>query len=321
MKVKFWGTRGSIPTPLDAGDVRGKVRRALEKAIEANLDSREAIESFIDGELGTAEAATWGGDTSCVEIEAGEGTRILCDAGTGLRSFGNAILDSSASDERLTYHLLMSHFHWDHVMGLPFFTPAYVPGNRIVIHSCHDVAEEAIRSLWGLPGFPVRFEDLGAEFIFENHQEGEVFEVDDLRVSAIRQRHAGDSFGYRLEGRGRKIVYSTDSEHKKDLIRRDYPFLGFIRGVDLLIFDAQYSLEEAVSVKEDWGHSSNVIGVDLAHRAGVRTLCLFHHEPNYDDDRLQQILDEAIEYAKEFEGYVENKVEIISAWDGLELDV
>lgn len=321
MRVRFWGTRGSIPTPLDGEGVRAKIRSALEKARGVDLDSDGAIESFLEQQLENHESTTWGGDTSCVEIEASDGSRILCDAGTGLRTFGNSILATSGHDERFTYHILMSHFHWDHVMGLPFFVPAYIPGNRIVVHSCHEGAEMAIRNLWGLPGFPVNYEDLGAEFSFETHDEGKAFEVDSYRVTTIRQLHVGDSYGFRFEGRDRAVVYSTDSEHKEDLIRRDYPFLGFIRDADLLIFDAQYSLDEAVSVKEDWGHSSNVIGVDLAHRANVRTLCLFHHEPNYDDDRLQQILDEAIEYAKQFHGYVPNNVEILSAYDGLEIEV
>ena len=265
------------------------------------------------------ESGTWGGETSCVELEGQGSIRILCDAGSGLRRFGNEIL-ANAPTGKHEFHIFISHLHWDHIMGLPFFVPAYVPGNRIVIHSCHEVVEDAVRKQWGLPGFPVRFEDLGAELEFVVHEVGNTFEVGPYTISTIKQHHGGDSYGYRFEGFDRSVVYSTDSEHK-DVVH-GYPFVDFFKDADLVIFDAQYSLAETLSVKEDWGHSSNVVGVELAKRAGVKRLCLFHHEPNCDDGRLQQIVNGSIRYEEILpEGIPDHHVEILSARDGLVLDI
>ena len=317
MLVRFWGTRGSLPSPLNATDVRSKIRRALLEAHGEDLSTPTRVDAFIDRRLAFATAGAFGGNTSCVEIDAGGRQHVVCDMGSGARDFGNAVMARKYPHKDNVFNVFQSHPHWDHIMGFPFFVPAYVPGNRIVIHGCHANLEEVYRRQHCEPGFPVPWDTLGADISFVRLEPGTSYEVDGMRVRAIEQHHGGGSFGYRFEHDGKSVVYSTDSEHKFESIDDGYPFIDFFRGADLLIFDAMYSLADSISIKEDWGHSSNVLGVELAHRAGVKHLCLFHHEPNYDDDMLSRILEETIRFEELSE---EGDALIVSsAYDGHEI--
>ena len=151
-----------------------------------------------------------------------------------------------------TYHIFMSHLHWDHIMGFPLFTPAYIPGNRIRIYGCHDVLEEAFRRQHGAPSFPVEFDQLAAQIEFIRLEPGRSYDVAGLSVRAMLQAHSGDSYGYRFEHGGKSVVYSTDSEHKLEDQELTNAFVEFFRNADLVIFDAMYALADAVSVKADW---------------------------------------------------------------------
>jgi ribonuclease BN (tRNA processing enzyme) len=146
---------------------------------------------------------------------------------------------------------------------------------------------------------------------------GRAAEIADCRVTAKLQMHGGDSYGYRIEHGGRTVVYTTDTEHKLDDYAQTQAFVEFFREADLVIFDSMYSLADAMSVKEDWGHSSNVIGVELCQMARARRLCLFHHEPVFNDRQLATILDET----RRFEQITRAgaPLEVLSAYDGLEL--
>jgi phosphoribosyl 1,2-cyclic phosphodiesterase len=316
--VHFWGTRGSLSAPLGHRAVRSKIRDALLAAQGRGAMTPEAIDDFIDHELPFAVNGTFGGNTACVEIGTGGDEYLLCDLGTGVREFGNKLI-ASGPDKRHSINVFLSHVHWDHIMGFPFFVPAYVPGNRIRIHGCHKVLREALLRQQSAPCFPVAFESLGATIEFVELEPGVEYQVAGFKVTAIRQFHEGESYGYRFVRDGKAIVYSTDCEHKATVLDESYPFVDFFRDADLLIFDSMYSLADAVSVKEDWGHSSNIIAVELAQLARAKRLVLFHHEPAYDDARIERVLSETIRYEEiSREGH---KVEVLSAYDGLELAV
>ena len=162
-------------------------------------------------------------------------------------------------------------------------------------------------------------DQLSANIEFITLEPGRRYEVAGLSVSAIKQFHSGDSYGYRFSDGGKSIVYSTDCEHKYSRLDESYSFIEFYRNADLLIFDAMYSLGDSVSVKEDWGHSSNVIAVELAQAAGVKRLVLFHHEPVLNDQMIEGVLADTVRF--EWISRRGDKVEVISAYDGLELTV
>ena len=216
-----------------------------------------------------------------------------------------------------TFHVFLSHVHWDHIMGFPLFTPAYIPGNRIRIYGCHAGLERALRRQHGPPSFPVEFSQLGAAIEFTRLEPGASYEIAGLRVTALRQRHAGDSYGYRFEGHGKVLVYATDSEHKLDDAAATQAVVAFFRDADLVIFDSMYSLADAVSLREDWGHSSNIVGVELCQMARAKHLCMFHHEPVLDDEQLASVLKETQRLEEITRG--EHRLRVSAAYDGLEI--
>ncbi|NRR34346.1 MBL fold metallo-hydrolase [Oxalobacteraceae bacterium] len=320
MKARIWGARGSLPVALNHRQIRAKLVSALEGAIGLDLDSSAKVQAYVD-QLGFDVRGTYGGNSSCVEVEvwdAASTEHVVLDMGSGLRPFGGAMLGRYGPGKPQTYHVFMSHLHWDHIMGFPFFTPAYIPGNRIIIYGCHAQLETAFRRQQEPISFPVGFDQLGATIEFRQMKPGVPLDIKGLRVTAKLQLHAGDSYGYRLEHGGRTLIYSTDSEHKLDNAAERISFVDFFRDADLVIFDAMYSLADSISVKADWGHSSNVVGVELCQLAGVQQLCLFHHEPIYDDAQIARVLAETRRYA-EITG--EAPLQIVSAYDGMEIEL
>jgi len=319
MKVTFWGTRGSLPAPLSGRAVREKLINALVKGADRGLDTAEKARAFCESDLSFAESSTFGGNSSCVQIDTGGEEYLICDLGSGVREFSLAALGRHGPAKPQTYNILLSHVHWDHIMGFPFFVPAFIPGNRIRIYSCHPKAEWAIKHQNAGPCFPVEFSYLAASIEFVQMETGVPYEIAGATVTGMLQVHGNDSFGYRIEKDGKTVVYSTDSEHKPENLADAETVLGLFRNADLLIFDAMYSLAEATSVKEDWGHSSNITGVELSQMAGVKHLCLFHHEPIYDDSRIEAIFKETQRFEEITRA--DTVLRISSAYDGLVIDV
>jgi phosphoribosyl 1,2-cyclic phosphodiesterase len=318
MRVRFWGTRGSIPVAMTGAAIKQKLIAALTQAAGRRLDTPAAIEAFVERELDFTVRHTFGGDSSCVQLDGGGDEYVLCDMGSGARVFGNHVL-AARRGVPAVYHVFMSHTHWDHIVGFPFFLPSYIPGNSIHIYGCHPGLEEAFRRQHGAPSFPVEWAQLGAEIRFVTLEPGRSYELAGFRVSARRQHHTGDSYGYRFERERCVVVYSTDSEHKLDDPAQATAFAEFFRDADLVIFDAQYSLAEAISIKEDWGHSSNVVGVELCQMARARHLCMFHHEPTWDDQKIAAVLAETRRFEEITRG--DHAVRVSAAWDGMEIDL
>jgi anti-anti-sigma factor len=319
LRLHFWGTRGSLPAPLHEREVHAKIRDALVAARGQTLETEAAIDAFIDSRLPFSVSGTFGGNTSCVEIVTGGDEYVICDLGTGVREFGNRVMNEHDPTAKRCFNVFLSHLHWDHIMGFPFFRPAYIPGNLIRIHSCHAALSEAMHKQQSDPCFPVDFRALPATIEFVALEPGRTYEIAGLSVASIKQFHAGDSYGYRFSRGDKTIIYSTDCEHKYSNLDQSYPFIAFYRNADVLIFDAMYSLADAISVKEDWGHSSNVVAVELAQAARVKRLVLFHHEPAYDDHMIEEVFAETVRF--EEISRPGHKVEVISAYDGLELEL
>jgi phosphoribosyl 1,2-cyclic phosphodiesterase len=324
LRVRFWGTRGSLPIALTAAQVKRKVAEALLLAEGRRFADQAEAEAFAST-LPFATAQTFGGNSSCVELELttpGQASHeyVLCDLGSGARAFGQAVMARHGPKTPNTFHVFLSHLHWDHIMGFPFFTPAYIPGNHIRIYGCHAELEAAFRRQQAPPSFPVEFDALGATIEFVQLEPGHRYDVAGLRVTPKLQLHGGDSYGYRFEREGRVVVYSTDSEHKLDSAGETEAFVRLFFGADLVVFDAMYSLADAISVKQDWGHSSNMVGVELCQLAGVRQLVLFHHEPVFSDAKIAQIEAET----RRLEALTRQDAPpliVSAAYDGLEIEL
>ena len=318
MRVRFWGTRGSIPVALTAADIRDRLAQALLAASGRQFASLGEAHAYAERELPFPIGHTYGGHSSCVELETGHDEYFVCDMGSGARAFGAHVL-ARQGGRPATINIFMSHVHWDHIMGFPFFGPAYVPGTRLRIHGCHEILEQALRLQQAPPCFPVAFDQLGATIEFVKLLPGQTREVSGLGVTPQLQRHSGDSYGFRFAAQGKSVVYSTDSEHKLEERAETQRFVAFFRDADLVIFDAMYSLADAISVKADWGHSSNVIGVELCQMAHARHLVLFHHEPANNDTAIAGLLRDARRLEELTRGA--QPLRISAAHDGLEIEL
>jgi phosphoribosyl 1,2-cyclic phosphodiesterase len=224
-----------------------------------------------------------GGNTACLEVCAGD-TRIILDAGTGLRALGNERMAGGPRHSTI----LLSHLHWDHVCGLPFFTPIYVPGHRVEIASGPNGVlplEDAIRSMFRAPFFPVDFTELGGQVTTRELRANERFTIGDIEITMARLNHPDPVYGFRLEHDGHSIVYATDTEHFACV---DPTLKRLAAGADILVYDSQYTPDEYPS-KVGWGHSTWQAGAELARAAGVPQLVLFHHDPGRTDAQLAAI--------------------------------
>jgi phosphoribosyl 1,2-cyclic phosphodiesterase len=250
-----------------------------------------------------------------VELQVGDHTIIL-DAGSGIRKLGKKLMAGAFAQGQGVAHLFFSHTHWDHIQGFPFFQPAYKQGNRIVVYSPLPDMKERLAGQQNPSYFPVSLNAMEADIEFVLFPEGEQVMVDDVRIKNIALNHPGGCFAYRVERHGVAFVYATDTEFTNLTDSEKRKYIGFFSGAKALVFDSQYTLVEAAQ-KEDWGHSPSLKGVDLAREAGVETLVLFHHEPSYDDQALQDILKRTRKYAT-LQG-IARTLNVIMAYEGLEL--
>ena len=329
MKVKFWGTRGSLPSTFTSEHLQNYLKQNIAYVLDPETGIKEG--QSIDDYLKTIPYSlthTCGVNTSCIEIESGiKNEHIICDAGTGLRDLGIAHAKAGVLAQPNTYHLFLTHLHWDHIQGFPFFAPAYVPGNKIIVHGYHPNIEEFFINQMTPPCFPVPFKAIGAEILFDIKMPWENFECCGFNIRAIQQNHPGISFGYRFEKEGKSVVYSTDCEHTESAHEDGYPFIDFFKDADVLIFDAMYSLATAYVTKVNWGHSNNFMGVKLAAKSRVKHLFLFHHEPSSDDEALRQFLLNTITYADFYHTQNKSKsknrypLQISLAYDGQEIEI
>ena len=317
MQIRFWGTRGSLPVAPHASTIADKVADALLHASGKSFPDKQAALDYANSELDFEVGQGYGGATSCVEVDVGKGAFVICDMGSGLRELGLDTLRRLSDGNRpKEWHFFLSHLHWDHIMGFPFFVPAFVDGAKVIIHAGHSDAETALRRQQEEISFPVPFHWLKADIEFRTLETGEEYQIGELTVALTKQEHSHDSYGYRFtDAEGRSAIYSTDAEYKIDKMEAEDDMAKFMSGADLVIADTMYSLADSVSMKEDWGHSSNIVAVDLCHQAGAKRLALFHHEPTYSDADISRMHAETVRY----EELVREKepLEVLCSYDGL----
>jgi phosphoribosyl 1,2-cyclic phosphodiesterase/DNA-binding response OmpR family regulator len=260
MRVQFWGTRGSIAKPGPS-------------------------------------TARYGGNTSCIEVRSARGTLIIIDCGTGAHSLGQNLISTGAKG--LRGHILISHTHWDHIQGIPFFAPLFVPGNQWDIYGPKGLDQSLRETLAGqmqYTYFPVTPDQFGATIHYHDLVEG-TFDIDDIKIITHYLNHPALTLGYRLEADGATIVYCCDHEPysrslaggQGEIAGQDLRHAEFINGADLLIHDAQYTAAEYPS-KIGWGHSSVEYAVKLGQHAQVKRLALTHHDPLRDDAGVDRVL-------------------------------
>ena len=250
--VQFWGVRGSIPAP-------------------------------------GSETVRYGGNTSCVEMRVG-GKRLIFDGGTGLRVLGKTLLKQMPVEA----YVFFSHSHWDHIQGFPFFLPAFIKGNCFHIYGAiapnGATMKQRLSDQMLHPNFPVPIQVMQSDLKFYDLFPGDVMQLDDITIETGPLNHPNTAMGYRVTWQGRTVVYATDTEHYPD--RLDENLMHLARDANMLIYDACYTDEEyhdPKAPKIGWGHSTWQEAIRLAKAAGVKKAVIFHHDPNHNDDFLDNV--------------------------------
>jgi phosphoribosyl 1,2-cyclic phosphodiesterase len=252
MEIKFWGTRGSIPAP-----------------------GRDTLE--------------FGGNTTCVEVVWGHDQRVVIDGGTGLRLLGRHLIDKQIPCH---FHLLLTHGHWDHLLGIPFFEPIYHESTRVIVDGWPPAFQAMSRvfdSHMGDGFFPVAFDHLKAKIDYLNTLAHAPLDLDGVLIDSVRLNHPQGGLGFRFREGKHTMVFITDNELGAARGRRIPEFVEFVRGADLLIHDAQYLPGEILG-RRGWGHSTYEEVVSLAQQGEVRNLLLTHHDPTRTDAQVENIV-------------------------------
>lgn len=252
MRIKFWGVRGSIPTP-------------------ENRNHR------------------YGGNTTCVEVRLDNGGLFILDCGSGARALGKS-LKREFGDKSIFGYFLMTHFHWDHIQGVPFFSPLYGGGNAfgfVSVKRRKSELQKLLEGQLGSPHFPVDMSGLLARRSYCSI-DTEVFDIEGAQIRTAPLNHPQGSYAYRIDADGSSFVFATDTEPGSPT--HDRALRELTQGADLLIYDAQYTPEQLEQEKVGWGHGSWLEGVRIAHECGVHRLLLFHHDPESDDDYVDSLV-------------------------------
>ncbi len=298
MKLKIWGCRGSIPTP-------GK------------------------------DTVRYGGNTPCVELKLDDNNLIILDSGTGIKNLGNYLIRKGESTRA---YIMITHPHWDHIQGFPFFKPLFISGNEFTIVGSGaktKTLEQIVADQMDRVYFPVRLSELKANIKFLQVGEEE-FKVYDATVKTIYVNHPGFTLGYRISFNNKTVVYISDNEPfdreitpylfnwEKEVVERFEKIPGdpnkrifeFVKGADLLIHDTTYTPEEYVE-KVGWGHSHYLFTLRVAHEGGVKRLLLFHHDHTHTDSMLDQIF----EHCKNELKKKKYKFNLLIAAEGMEIEI
>lgn len=312
MQVRFWGVRGSIPAPLNRKEIRKKMLRILEFAADKDISSLQNREAVIDS-FAEEECLVIGGNTTCVEVETSD-AHIIFDMGSGIRELGYEIIAQNKKNNDKDLHIFLSHTHWDHIHGFPFFLPAYLPNYNLKFYSPHSQLQERLNYQQDFRFFPVSTDYMASKKEFVQLEQGQEIIINSTKIKHIELHHPGKSFAYRVESEGKAFVFATDGEYNNLSFERINTYIEFYQNADLLVFDAQYSFDEEIE-KIDWGHSSALFGVDLSIKSGVKKLAITHHGPEQNDDTIRKLCANAVLYKNK--NYDEKELEIFLAREGL----
>ncbi|OQX28500.1 MAG: hypothetical protein B0D92_08580 [Spirochaeta sp. LUC14_002_19_P3] len=315
MIIRIWGVRGSSPVPLSPGELQKKINAVINLVKPDDLINDASKQRFL-ANLPPDIRTTVGGNTACIEVRTAKNRVLLLDMGTGLREFEKHRIHSSEKIDE--YHIFLTHFHYDHLHGLPFFSPLYNPQVQVHFYSSLPLAEKFFSQFMAEPYHPVGWDSFTAKIDFHILQEGEQMQIDSASISWIPRVHPGGAIAYKIVDNDRIMIYSTDTQLSEKDFQKTPQNLSFFQGADLIIHDAQYTIDEAIA-KYDWGHSSYSHAVGFAREFGIKKLLLFHHDPMNSDTKLEDILQSARLLNSRLKNSTDMEVDI--AREGMEIEL
>lgn len=284
MKVTFCGVRGSIPTTLSSEEV---LNRILSQTRGDSISVKKLKSLAQKGLLG------YGGDTSCVLLQDGD-KHLIVDAGTGIRRINHVDLGNDI-------HILLTHLHWDHIQGLPFLQPIYMPNKKVHIHTSVDIrkVKAALKKQWGDPFFPVPYDAISKQLVF--HQLKESGTANSFEIQALKMAHPFPTFGYKVSNGKSTYAHMSDTELTILKASEKTKYRKFLKDADFIVADSQFDPEEVKAFKT-WGHSCIHHFIDLCANGPAKTLGLFHYNPVESEEKIDDIFKKAKLYLKQVKG-------------------
>jgi len=294
MKTKFWGVRGSLPSSPTPAQMTSYFELILQDFFKSGHSLPSQINEYITKNPVT-KFGGYGTATTCISVESNSGSQIIIDGGSGIRLLGEHLMAGPCGKGKGTVHIFLTHFHWDHLIGLPFFIPHFIPGNRINFYAVQPELESMVKGMFQRPYFPVSFEALSSSIHFHLLEPRKKIMIDDFMITPYQLDHPDPCWGFKVEADGKVYSHCVDSEgtrSTRDALGLDLPLY---QNVDLMYFDAQYTLPE-LAEKANWGHSAAQIGLDIAFRESVKRILFAHHDPNAHIERILNLSKETDDY-------------------------
>lgn len=300
MRIKFWGVRGSLPSSPEPHEWQRHFEELMVLFFDQGFQKKTDISVFLQTQT-LANIGGYGTATTCVEVTNGLHSLIL-DGGSGLRSLSDALAKQNKIDPPNEYHFLITHFHFDHILGLPFFSPHFSKGKKINYYMVQDEGERIIREMFKKPIFPVGFEHLEAQIVFHKLQPHKKIQINGFEVTPFRMDHPDPCYGFRIENQGRVYSHAVDNEAIRTSRAQLGADAGLFENANLMFFDAQYDESDMVA-KKGWGHGTCDRGFEIARHFGVQQILFAHHDPAFsiEDIGIQKKKAE-ISFKKNFTG-------------------
>lgn len=308
MYIKLWGTRGSIPTPISSTEYRKRLVQALEFARSEWEKNPDLPAANLLENLSLEISTLVGGETTCVEVRDGDDYLVI-DLGTGARRLGYELMSRGASSP---INVLMTHTHWDHIQGWPFFVPGYIPNNTINFYSSYTDLEERFAHQQHPDYFPIQFKEMLSTKIFNILEHDKSIKLGPFEITNYHLKHPGGAAAYKIECKGKTFIFATDTEYTGSIEEVGNAIdegKKFFNNADLLVMDAQYTMEDA-SQKIGWGHTPTENTIKCATSWAVKKLVLTHHEPSYHDRDIMRLHLEGVKNLKENQNKTGLEIEI-----------
>lgn len=293
LRIKFWGTRGSLPSAPLPSENYYHLESVLRGFFAAGYREAMQIPKFL-GEEELPVIGGYGSATQCIEVDSPR-AQIIIDGGSGIKDLASKIMSGGGGRVKGPFHIFMTHFHWDHIIGLPFFPAHFTPGVHIHYYAVQTDLEKHIRQVFERPYFPVEFEKLSAKIHFHIIEPRKPLQIDDMTITPYRLDHPDECWGFKIKSGNNVYAHCVDTEAtrvSREELGEDLPLY---QGVDLMYFDAQYTLPE-LSEKANWGHSAAQVGLDIAMREGIQQVYFGHHDPNASIQHIKELKRQTQDY-------------------------